>query len=270
LKVDADWDLAALVIWRPSVPPVTLADSAPRPGDPLTICGYGQGRYRAITGSCTQYYSPKENLPQQMVELDVEARQGDSGGPIFNQNGQLAGVLFGAGQGTTLGSFGGRVQSFLATLAPDIGQRADDVLLQAESKQPTAVTTHGSPIHDRPTLKEHGNSEITNWDTPHEESSNWDQRGPVSYPAHSKASQLADGNRYQNENREVWKPVQHARSPNAAAVASDRGVQERTGLAEDDPVWRTVDDAGWYEQTKSVLAVIGLLAIVSGVLKAAR
>jgi hypothetical protein len=270
LKVDADWDLAALVIWRPSVPPVTLADSAPRPGDPLTICGYGQGRYRAITGSCTQYYSPKENLPQQMVELDVEARQGDSGGPIFNQNGQLAGVLFGAGQGTTLGSFGGRVQSFLATLAPDIGQRADDVLLQAESKQPAAVTTQGSPMHERPTLREHANSEITNWDTPHGESSNWDQRGPVSYPARSIASQFADGNRYQNENREVWEPAKHARSPNAAAVATDRGVQGRTGLAEDDPIWRTVDDAGWYEQTKSVLAVIGLLAIVSGVLKAAR
>jgi hypothetical protein len=275
LKVDADWDLAALVIWRPSVPPVTLADSAPRPGDPLTICGYGQGRYRAITGSCTQYYSPKENLPQQMVELDVEARQGDSGGPIFNQHGQLAGVLFGAGQGTTLGSFGGRVKSFLATLAPDIGQRADDVLLQADSKQSGALTTQGSPMHDTPALGEYANSEITNWDTPHGESSNLGQRGPASCPAHSMASQtmasqFANRNRYQNENREVWKPVKQASGPNAAIVATDRGVQERTGLAEDDAVGRAVDGAGWYEQAKSVLAVIGLLAIVSGVLKAAR
>jgi hypothetical protein len=60
-----------------------------------------------------------------MVELDVEARQGDSGGPIFNDRGELAGVLFGAGRGTTLGSFGPRVGSFLATLAPDIGQVRD-------------------------------------------------------------------------------------------------------------------------------------------------
>ena len=31
-------------------------------------------------------------------------------------------MLFGAGEGTTIGSFAPRVQSFLASLAPDIGQ----------------------------------------------------------------------------------------------------------------------------------------------------
>lgn len=121
LKVDADWDLAALVIWRPSAAAVKLAASAPQPGEQLTICGYGSGNYRAATGRCTQYYAPSMDLPQHMVELDVEARQGDSGGPIFNSRGELAGVLFGAGQGTTLGSFGGRVENFLASLAPNIG-----------------------------------------------------------------------------------------------------------------------------------------------------
>jgi hypothetical protein len=136
LKVDADWDLAALVIWRPPAPPVAMADAAPQSGDQLTICGYGQGQYRAVTGRCTQYYSPKIDLPQHMVELDVEARQGDSGGPIFNERGELAGVLFGAADGTTLGSFGGRVESFLATLAPDIGRAADDALVE---RQPAAI-----------------------------------------------------------------------------------------------------------------------------------
>lgn len=125
LKVDSDWDLAALVIWRPPAAPVAIAAVAPQAGDRLTICGYGSGQYRAVTGRCTQYYAPAVDLPQHMVELDVEARQGDSGGPILNDRGELAGVLFGAGQGTTLGSFGGRVGSFLATLAPDIGRPAD-------------------------------------------------------------------------------------------------------------------------------------------------
>lgn len=125
LKMDSDWDLAALVVWRPPCEPVKLATSPPRPGDWLTICGYGSGQYRAITGRCTQFYAPRLELPQELVELDVQARQGDSGGPIFNQRGELAGVLFGAGQGTTLGSFEGRVKTFLASLAPDIGV-ADD------------------------------------------------------------------------------------------------------------------------------------------------
>ena len=34
-------------------------------------------------------------------------------------------MLFGAGQGTTLGSYAPRVSNFLATLAPDIGQAKD-------------------------------------------------------------------------------------------------------------------------------------------------
>ncbi|MDZ4658972.1 MAG: serine protease [Bythopirellula sp.] len=133
LKVDEDWDLAALVIYQPQASPVKIADTAPQPGDQLTICGYGPGIYRSATGRCTQYYSPKEHLPQQMVELNVEARQGDSGGPIFNSRGELAGVLFGAGQGTTLGSFGGRVDAFLASLAPDIGRQTEATLASAQA-----------------------------------------------------------------------------------------------------------------------------------------
>lgn len=137
LKMDADWDLAALVIWRPPVEPVKIALSAPQPGDQLTICGYGPGVYRSATGRCTQYYAPKENLPQQMVELDVEARQGDSGGPILNSRGELAGVLFGAGNGTTMGSYGGRVDQFLASLAPDIGGERGIQLAEARNNTDT-------------------------------------------------------------------------------------------------------------------------------------
>ncbi|MEN0110420.1 MAG: serine protease [Planctomycetota bacterium] len=122
LKLDETWDLAALVIWRPAAEPVRLAAEAPRPGEPLTICGYGGGDYRAAVGRCQDYYSPEVGLPTELVELSVAARQGDSGGPILNARGELAGVLFGSTQDTTLGSFGPRVERFLASLAPDIGQ----------------------------------------------------------------------------------------------------------------------------------------------------
>lgn len=136
LRMDSEWDLAAIVVWRPeNITPVKLADHAPRPGDVLTICGYGQGQYRSITGRCTDYYSPSIGMPRELVELDVEARQGDSGGPIFNSQNELAGVLFGAGSGTTLGSFGGRVKGFLATVAPDIGAADDDRVVVASKNE---------------------------------------------------------------------------------------------------------------------------------------
>ena len=120
-KADKVWDLAALVIWRPPVEPVRISPQPPRRGEPLTIAGYGPGSYRAVAGRCTQYVSPGVNYPPEMVELSAEARQGDSGGPIFNDQGELAGVLFGAARGTTTGSYGGRVRQFLASIVTDPG-----------------------------------------------------------------------------------------------------------------------------------------------------
>ncbi|MGQ9607453.1 MAG: trypsin-like peptidase domain-containing protein [Thermogutta sp.] len=116
LKTDRDWDLAALAIWRPRANPVAIAREAPRPGEWLAIAGYGQGAYRTVKGICTQYLAPTLRLPQELVELRATARQGDSGGPIFNSRGELAGVLFGSGGSETMGSYCGRVREFLAPL----------------------------------------------------------------------------------------------------------------------------------------------------------
>jgi len=122
LRTDRDWDLAALAIWRPRVAPVALANQAPRLGESLTIAGYGSDSYRAVTGRCTEYVSPGSNLPFEMVELAAGARQGDSGGPIFNSRGELAGVLFGTARGRTTGSYCGRVRWFLTPLTHDFPQ----------------------------------------------------------------------------------------------------------------------------------------------------
>mgnify|MGYP003729524357 CR=1 FL=1 len=117
LRADRDWDLAALAIWRPPVEPIPLAREAPRPGQWLWIAGYGKGSYRAAAGRCTQYFAPGVNMPHEIVELSVGAREGDSGGPILNERGELAGVLFGTSWGTTMGSYCGRVERFLAATA---------------------------------------------------------------------------------------------------------------------------------------------------------
>jgi hypothetical protein len=146
LKVDSDWDLAALVIWRPNVEPVKIAAQPPRQGDLLTIHGYGRGQYRIATGHCTNYFSPRVDFPHEMVELDVEARQGDSGGPIFNQSGELAGVLFGAGEGTTLGSFAPRVRYFLATAVPGFEQSTNQALAAADRPAPKVVASDKNTI----------------------------------------------------------------------------------------------------------------------------
>lgn len=154
LKTDRDWDLAALAIQRPQARPLPLANEPPRPGEPLSITGYGpDGDYRTVAGRCVKYHTPGGNLPHEILEVDVEARRGDSGGPICNSRGEIAGILFGAGGnlwsgGYTMGSYCGRVRLFLAAAYLDFQRIPGDTTMvaQAPAPQPPAMTaTAGLP-----------------------------------------------------------------------------------------------------------------------------
>ncbi len=120
VRTDREWDLAALLIWKPPVQPVPISSTAPRPGDPLAIAGYGSGNYLMQSGLCTEYLAPAPGRPLEIVELSAAARHGDSGGPILNSRGELAGVLFGEGGGRTDGSYCGRVHKFLELTSADL------------------------------------------------------------------------------------------------------------------------------------------------------
>ena len=114
---DTVWDLAALAVTNPPAAPVPVAVQAPRVGDPLTIAGYGpDGKYLEQTGAVTLYASPGRGrgVQPQLVEMKAAARQGDSGGPMLDADGHVAGVLFGSANGRTIGSCSTRVAAFLA------------------------------------------------------------------------------------------------------------------------------------------------------------
>jgi hypothetical protein len=115
VRWDEAWDLAAVVIWKPTATPVAISAAPPVIGERLTIAGFGRGAYREETGACTEYLSPATGYPREFVELQATARQGDSGGPIFNERRELAGVLFGQNDGRTIGSCSTRVRAFLAS-----------------------------------------------------------------------------------------------------------------------------------------------------------
>ncbi len=152
LKTDRTWDLAALAIQRPRVQPLPVATEPPRPGEPLSITGYGpDGAYRTVAGRCVKYYKPEGNLdlPPEILEVDVEARRGDSGGPICNSRGEIAGILFGAGGnllsgGYTMGSYCGRVRQFLAVAYVDFQRLPGNptLLAQAPAPQASAMTAN--------------------------------------------------------------------------------------------------------------------------------
>jgi hypothetical protein len=133
LRTDRDWDLAALAIRRPNVQPVAISNEAPRPGETVTIAGYGSGSYRAVSGQVTQYVSPGDNQPFEMIELSAPARNGDSGGPILNTRGELAGTLFGSSFGRTTGSYCGRLRWFLNSVEGDFQRISAQALIAQQS-----------------------------------------------------------------------------------------------------------------------------------------
>ncbi len=151
VSYDSTWDLTALMISKPeATPTVSIAKTAPKVGDPLWIAGYGSGPYRLVGGRCTQYITPEIGLRNEFVELSVEARQGDSGGPIFNQKGELAGVLFGSDNWNTAGSFCGRVRFFLEQQSKERIKSApaepEKLFASIEPRSPQHKLTEGAEL----------------------------------------------------------------------------------------------------------------------------
>jgi hypothetical protein len=153
VRTDREWDLAALLIWKPpAVTPMPVTAVAPRPGDMLTIAGYGKGDYKMQSGPCTEYLAPAPGRPAEIVELAAAARHGDSGGPILNNRGELAGVLFGEGGGHTDGSYGGRVQKFLELTALDLrtlpanNPNSSGPVTAIAANLPRSNMANGSPV----------------------------------------------------------------------------------------------------------------------------
>lgn len=256
LKVDADWDLAALVIWRPTAAAVKLAASAPQPGEQLTICGYGSGNYRAATGRCTQYFAPKVELPQHLVELDVEARQGDSGGPIFNSRGELAGVLFGASEGTTLGSFGGRVENFLASLAPNIGSGTHGSAAIAHADAPQSAL-EADNINRGVSAMLVGTSAAR-----HSEFATGDERdrGDAAPASLRTASEPLDNQ---------WRSVDQA---SVVAEGSVKPAATNVAILATAPMSASApaNDFSWLESGKNILALIGAATLMVQLLRLIR
>ena len=90
------WDLAALVV--DEVLPVTyLGNKRPEPGTKLTYCGYGSGDYLEGVGVVNaKSFSPGgSETAKDIIAISIQARSGDSGGPMLDSEGRLAAVLFG-------------------------------------------------------------------------------------------------------------------------------------------------------------------------------
>ena len=114
LAVDQRWDLAALAIVARDAAAVKIAVEHPRPGEPLRSCGYGSdGRYWCNPGQALGYARTAGTSTHETLQLSGFARQGDSGGPVLNREGELVAVIWGTDGRSVMGTYCGRIRQFL-------------------------------------------------------------------------------------------------------------------------------------------------------------
>jgi len=117
LELDAGADLAALLIVAPPVDPLAVATQNPQLGEPLRSCGYGSaGRLWCNRGRALRYVS-LGGTEAETLELSGMARQGDSGGPVLNEQGEVVAVLFGTDGRVVDGTCCLRIRRFLGRLS---------------------------------------------------------------------------------------------------------------------------------------------------------
>ncbi|HLA85985.1 MAG TPA: serine protease, partial [Thermoguttaceae bacterium] len=99
-----------------------------RPGDRLDSCGFGPDDRLAVNhGTFLRYArrNPADTVTDWLV-LTGAARQGDSGGPVFNSRGELVGILWGTDGRTVVATQCGRLHVVLREAMGDEGREAGD------------------------------------------------------------------------------------------------------------------------------------------------
>ena len=92
---DEDADLAIVWVWIPDgIEPAMLAEEEISGGDNLEFAGLGGG---SELTHCLRHFSATASLPssEEKIFADVPLLPGDSGGPVFNSNNHLVGVISG-------------------------------------------------------------------------------------------------------------------------------------------------------------------------------
>jgi hypothetical protein len=135
---DSVWDQCIVTLDKehPTLPGVEIAESDPQVGQEIYSVGFGQG-FRIFGGAVTGYAGNNLAPGQDWFNHRNPAVSGDSGGPMFNQSGELVGCLWGTGSGQTIGTKTSRFRVFVKPLFPRLAQwRANRIGRQIAGIQP--------------------------------------------------------------------------------------------------------------------------------------
>ena len=146
------YDLAAVVTEPLDIPVVRIGDYA-RQGTTVTICGRPLGRVLRRVARVVGYVVPGHGQHYGDLKLDVAVQPGDSGGAVFNGNGQLVGLVWGTasdGSGSSVAVPAPAIRDFLDRLKSTMAE--EDA--EAESPPLPGPATEPSP-KEKPATKQY-------------------------------------------------------------------------------------------------------------------
>jgi hypothetical protein len=113
VKSDDAFDLALLECETVAYAAAKLAGG--EPSGTLTVTGYGPhpSKWRESSGRIVGRARPSREHAMDHIIISTPARQGDSGGPVFNAQGHVAGILWGSEGSRTYATHSGRIQAWL-------------------------------------------------------------------------------------------------------------------------------------------------------------
>jgi hypothetical protein len=199
VKLDDRWDVAILTLAladAAKLEPADIAwgeDATPKQGERLESCGLGPdgrlavnsgvllgyrsnggevgGRWNMLGGDPTCHLPPTTyrvppttyHLPRPAEWFDVSgpARQGDSGGPVFDAKGQVVGILWGTDDRTVTATQGGYLHRLLADSlgawdggGNDQGTMANGQSPKANGQSPKTASVEPWPLNLGPSPAE--------------------------------------------------------------------------------------------------------------------
>jgi S1-C subfamily serine protease len=125
VRVEPTWDIAFCELSRNDVAELDSAwiafgaDATPAIGTPVESCGFGANDTIVInSGTVLRYVANKPGIGQRAsldwIDISGPSRQGDSGGPVFNSQGEVVGILWGTDVRTTTATQAGLIHHYLA------------------------------------------------------------------------------------------------------------------------------------------------------------
>lgn len=178
---DEKWDLAAILIPKPEgIKPIPISLTVPYFNDRLWVGGYGPtsglDNFELREGVLLKYVSlelPKELKTSHDGVLDtsgalyeteminVGVRSGDSGGPVFNEYGELTGCLWGSDHKSSMGTNGPRIILFVMQAIQEASRLRARKILAAETTKENP--DHVLSIGEAPNECEKANEKLSNY-----------------------------------------------------------------------------------------------------------